>query len=218
MNNDRYQDKYNEVFQELKEEKMNWDFDDFLQRAEDKTASVPLEIKTQPKLPTWFWMAAGFVLLFSVGGFLVVDNWKDKEAQLQAEILKQKDHFLEENNQEHKRVAFNSVEDSLKSGVKDSVFADSAYYSERDIMDDILPRKGRFKKKYKEVFVMNEASESENITMKDSAKYNAEFVIVNGKKIEDMQEAIDVTKFSFQVLSKNVNSALAQTQTSEDDY
>jgi chromatin segregation and condensation protein Rec8/ScpA/Scc1 (kleisin family) len=30
----QFQDKYDEIFQNLKEEKMNWDFDDFLKKAE----------------------------------------------------------------------------------------------------------------------------------------------------------------------------------------
>ena len=34
MKTDKSQDKYNEIFQELREEKMNWDFEDFLAEAE----------------------------------------------------------------------------------------------------------------------------------------------------------------------------------------
>ena len=30
MNKDKFQDKYNEIFQEIKEEKMDWNFEDFL--------------------------------------------------------------------------------------------------------------------------------------------------------------------------------------------
>lgn len=214
MNKDRYQDKYNEIFQELKEERMDWSFDDFLQKTEE-TSIVPLITQKKPGLPKWFWMAASVILVFSVCGLLFIEDWKDREKLVQSEILKQKDLFIEENNLEENRVAFNSLEDSLKSGVKDSIFQDSVdSYSERNVLDEILPRKGRFKKKYKEVFVNNN---TEIISIADSAKYNANYVIVNGKKIEDMEEAIEVTKYSFQMLSNNVNRALVQTKLSEED-
>ena len=36
MNKDSFQDKYQEIFQEMKEEKMNWNFDDFLAQTEEK--------------------------------------------------------------------------------------------------------------------------------------------------------------------------------------
>lgn len=214
MNKDRYQDKYNEIFQELKEERMDWSFDDFLQKTEE-TPIVPLNTPKKPGLPKWFWMAASVILVFSVCGLLFIEDWKDREKLVQSEILKQKDLFIEENNLEENRVAFNSLEDSLKSGVKDSIFQDSVdSYSERNVLDEILPRKGRFKKKYKEVFVNNSP---ESLSIADSTKYNANYVIVNGKKIEDMEEAIEVTKYSFQMLSNNVNRALVQTKSSEED-
>ena len=43
MKTDKSQDKYNEIFQELREEKMNWDFEDFLAEAE-KTENPITEI------------------------------------------------------------------------------------------------------------------------------------------------------------------------------
>ena len=48
MNNDKFQDKYNQIFQELKEEKMDWDFEDFLQKVEKNSADekiVPIQKK-----------------------------------------------------------------------------------------------------------------------------------------------------------------------------
>jgi hypothetical protein len=40
MSNDKFQDKYDEIFQNLKEEKMNWDFEDFLKKAEGKEEEI----------------------------------------------------------------------------------------------------------------------------------------------------------------------------------
>ncbi|WP_449400548.1 hypothetical protein [Chryseobacterium wanjuense] len=36
MSNDKFQNKYDEIFQSIKEEKMDWDFEDFLKKAEGK--------------------------------------------------------------------------------------------------------------------------------------------------------------------------------------
>ena len=71
MSNDKFQDKYNEVFQSLKEEKMNWDFEDFLQKAESKVDLPIIQIRNEKKsLSKWVWMAACAVVVF--GLFLVL--------------------------------------------------------------------------------------------------------------------------------------------------
>ncbi|MCB4235854.1 hypothetical protein LDL59_14310 [Kaistella anthropi] len=44
MKTDKSQDKYNEIFQELREEKMNWDFEDFVAEAE-KEKNSPLKFQ-----------------------------------------------------------------------------------------------------------------------------------------------------------------------------
>jgi hypothetical protein len=69
MSNDKFQDKYDEIFQNLKEEKMNWDFDDFL-KSRQKNESLketctcyPIDTKTKPSFPKWFWMAASVMLV-----------------------------------------------------------------------------------------------------------------------------------------------------------
>ncbi|AYN01161.1 hypothetical protein [Chryseobacterium sp. 3008163] len=46
--------------------------------------------------------------------------------------------------------------------------------------------------------------------IKDSTGYRDSYVIVNGKRIENMEEAINVTKYSFQVVANNMNQALTQ--------
>ena len=73
MSNDKFQDKYNEVFQSLKEEKMNWDFEDFLQKAESKVDLPIIPIRNEKKsLSKWVWMAACAVVVF--GLFLVLNK------------------------------------------------------------------------------------------------------------------------------------------------
>ena len=208
MSNDQYQDKYTEVFNDLKEEKMNWDFEDFLQKAEgnDEAEIIPIG-KGKPSLPKWFWMAASVVLLFSVG-LIFNDNQNadvENQAQLVAnEIQKQKSDFIKENHEHQTQVAvLNS--DSISGEKKDSIFQEVSL-AEVDVLDKILSKKSRIKKETKPRYVSNSAVKN----IKDSTGYRDSYVIVNGKRIDNMEEAINVTKYSFQVVANNMNQALTQ--------
>lgn len=210
MSKDQFQDKYNEVLKDLKDEKMNWDFEDFLQKAEgnanDNAEIIPIS-KAKPSFPKWFWMAASVVLIFSVG-FIFNDNQNaevENQAQLVAnEIQKQKSDFIKENHEHQTQVAVLSS-DSVSGAKKDSIFQESSL-AEVDVLDKILSKKSRIKKETKPRYVSNTAVKN----IKDSTGYRDSYVIVNGKRIDNMEEAINVTKYSFQVVANNVNQALAQ--------
>lgn len=210
MNKDQYQDKYTEVFKGLKEEKMNWDFEDFLQKADnsahDGADIIPVS-KSNPSFPKWFWMAASIVLLFSVGLFFNYHQNEDvqNQAQLVAnEIKKQKADFIKENREHETQVAvLNS--DSISGEKRDSIFQEASL-AEADVLDKILSKKSRIKKETKPRYVSNTGVQS----VKDSTGYKDSYVIVNGKRIENMEEAINVTKYSFQVVANNMSQALTQ--------
>lgn len=212
MSNDKFQDKYNEIFQGLKEEKMNWDFEDFLQKAEgsdisaDETPIIPIQSK-KPSLPKWFWMAASAVILLSVG-FLFNDNKNgevaDQAKLVENEIQKQKNDFINENHNPNSQVAVH-ITDSVSGPKQDSIFVDNSI-AEKDVLDEILSKKSRIKKESKPRYVDN--SGLKNKTFKDSIGYKDSYVIVNGKRIENVEEAINVTRYSFQVMAANVNQAL----------
>ncbi|WP_228448790.1 hypothetical protein [Chryseobacterium mulctrae] len=212
MSNDKFQDKYNEVFQSLKEEKMNWDFEDFLQKAEgsdisaDEAPIIPIQSK-KPSLPKWFWMAASAIILLSVG-FLFNDNQNgevaDQAKLVENEIQKQKNDFINENHNPNSQVAVH-ITDSVSGPKQDSIFVDNSI-AEKDVLDEILSKKSRIKKESKPRYVDN--SGLKNKTFKDSIGYKDSYVIVNGKRIENVEEAINVTRYSFQVMAANVNQAL----------
>ncbi|UFH33862.1 hypothetical protein LNP04_09225 [Chryseobacterium sp. C-71] len=210
MSNDQYQDKYKEVFNDLKEEKMNWDFEDFLQKAEgnvnDEAEIIPIG-KGKPSFPKWFWMAASIVLLFSVGLIFNDNQNADVENQAQLvenEIQKQKSDFIKENHEHQTQVAVLS-NDSISGEKKDSIFQEVSL-AEVDVLDKILSKKSRIKKETKPRYVNNSGVKN----IKDSTGYRDSYVIVNGKRIDNMEEAINVTKYSFQVVANNMNQALTQ--------
>lgn len=219
MKKDQLQDKYNEVFQDLKEEKMDWSFEDFLQTAEGAEPEqhivpvIPLEEKKKPSFPKWFWMAASIMLVFSIGFFLNNNNKnaQDKEKLVKDEILKQKSGFIEENSDHQEQVAVNHT-DSISGVKKDSVFQDNQV-AEKDVMDEILPKRGRLKKETRPRYVSN-ASNNKNLSDSASA-YNDSYVIVNGKRISSEKEAIDVAKYSFMKLGNEFKKTVASSQKNE---
>lgn len=222
MSNDKFQDKYDEIFQNLKEEKMNWDFNDFLKKTEEKndevqeniTPIVPIDTKTKPSFPKWFWMAASVVLLLSVGlifNYTHNSNVENQAQLVENQIKKQKDNFIEENSEHTEQVAVNLPNDSVSRAKKDSVFHETPV-ADKDYLDEILPKRGRLKKERKPKYVYNSSKASDSTGYKDS------YVIVNGKRIENVEEAINVTKYSFQIFANNVSEKLAKPTVVDDDY
>lgn len=222
MSNDKFQNKYNEIFQGLKEERMNWDFEDFLQKAEgndisaDEAPIIPIQGK-KPSLPKWFWMAASAVILLSFG-FLFNYNQNgevvDQAKLVENEIQKQKNDFINENHNPNSQVAVH-ITDSVSGPKQDSIFVENSI-AEKDVLDEILSKKSRIKKESKPRYVYN--SGLKNQTLKDSTGYKDSYVIVNGKRIDNMEEAINITKYSFQVVANNVNQALAPKVMDNVDY
>jgi len=225
MSKDRFQDKYNEVFQNIKEEKMDWDFEDFLKKAEgnkdevqnNETPIIPIGTKAKPSFPKWFWMAAGVAVLLSIG-FIFNDNQKngiEDQAQLvENQIKQQKGDFIEENTDHEEQVVLNQPSDSVSGTKKDSVSQERTV-AEKDVMDEILPKRGRLKKERKPKFVDNSPNKPK---ASEAAAYQDSYVIVNGKRIENVEEAINVTKYSFQIFANNVSEKLAQPKVVDDDY
>ncbi|UKB83577.1 hypothetical protein LF887_21625 [Chryseobacterium sp. MEBOG06] len=221
MKKDQLQDKYDQIFQNIKEEKMDWSFEDFLQKAEgeetDKNAApiIPLEEKKKPSFPKWFWMAASVMLLFGIGFFLNnKDSYtgvQDKEKLVKDEILKQKSGFIEENRDHQEQVAVNHT-DSISGVKKDSLFQDNQV-AEKDVMDQILPKRGRLKKEAKPRYVSNSSYNNKKIS--DSTAYNDSYVTVNGKRISSEKEAIDVAKYSFMKLGNEFKKTVASSQKNE---
>ena len=209
MNNDQYQDKYTEVLKDLKEERMDWDFEDFLQKAEsvDHEAEIIPITKVKPSFPKWFWMAASVVIIFSIGlifNYTQKDDVNNQSKLVENEIQKQKSDFINENHEHQTQVAVLN-NDSISGAKKDSIFEENTL-AETDVLDKILSKRSRIKKETKPRYVQN--SDIKNI--KDSTGYRGSYVIVNGKRIDNMEEAINVTKYSLQVVANNVNQAFEQ--------
>lgn len=75
-----------------------------------------------------------------------------------------------------------------------------------DILDDVLPKKSRMKRKVIKRYVKNDTPYKE----KNIVQYESDFVTINGHKITNEKDAINVAKYSFQILANNVNQTVEQ--------
>lgn len=203
--------QYDKIFNELKEEKMNWDFEDFLAKAEEKEEIIPLNKKSSGgTISKFYWMAASLVLLISVGAFFKFNQTKsieDQDVFVKNEILKQKNDFGNGNE-----IVALQTNDSLKI-VSDSLVSDSVSSRDAaDMVEKILPKRGRIKRETRPQFVQNSPEKSAKKPAEKNTDYNSNYVIINGQKIENEQEAIDLTKFSFRILSENVSKTVASAE------
>ncbi|TXF77186.1 hypothetical protein [Chryseobacterium sp.] len=211
MQNDKSQKKYNEILRGLKEEKMDWNFEDFLAKAENTDVKSPeVSGKKGASFPKIFLMAASLVLLVSLGMVFKFFNGPTHSEQsllVENEIKKQKNDFENSNI-----IAAVQTEDSV-TVASDSLVSDSAISgNNEDVLDKILPKRGRLKKQVRPHFVQNSAPlKSAPVRNVSNSDYESDYVIINGQKIESEQEAIDLTKYSFRILSENVSKTVAQT-------
>lgn len=214
MKKNQSQNKYTEITQELKEEKMNWDFEDFLEKTKQEEKIIPLVSKREGgTFPKTFWMAASVILLMSLGIFLTYERENtiaENDQLVQNKIKKQKDLFRHESN-----LAVTLISDTIK--VKfDRILTDSTStvdQKESDIMDQILPKRGRInrntRERYADISTPTKLQEKEKTPTSD---YESSYVIINGQEIKNEQEAIDLTKYSFRILSENVSKTVAHTE------
>ena len=203
--------KYDKIFNELKEEKMNWDFEDFLAKAEEKEEIIPLNKKSSGgTISKFYWMAASLVLLISAGVFFKFNQTKsieDQDVFVKTEILKQKNDFGNGNE-----IVALQTNDSVKI-VTDSLVSDSVSHKDAaDMVEKILPKRGRIKRESRPQFVQNSPEKSAKKPAEKNTDYNSNYVIINGQRIENEQEAIDLTKYSFRILSENVSKTVASAE------
>lgn len=202
------------LFKTLKDEKsetMDWDFDDFLKKA-DVSKIIPLQKKTSFKISKIFWMAASVVLLF--GLYFGYQNFTqnmiaEHNDQISEQIKNQKRDF----NNENSVAANDEVNDSLKndsdSAATEKPISKDEERAANETVDKILSKKGRIKKKTRQKYTYNETNYKHKTTA--VPEYQDNYVMINGHKIKDEEEAIDVAKYSFQILSEKVNKTIAST-------
>lgn len=201
MNTDKFQDKYNEIFQELKEEKMDWNFDDFLAQTEKPMEAKIVSLKKKPS-KQWIYLAANMAVIVGFGIVL-------------------KNNFSEKTNIEPTKIVQNTTTENksiqnitkIESTVK---VTDNIMPITRTINTEPVKRK---KSKYKntaQYLAKNHQSTYKNqkkVHIDDEiVEYNPSFVIINGKPVATEDEAIKYTKNAIDMLGGNINTALEKAE------
>lgn len=213
------------IFSILKEEKketMDWDFDDFLAQAETinteetkEATIIPLaNIQKKKNYQQYTWIAASLVLLF--GAYIAWNSHNTdintQDQTIAKEISNQKEIFEQENNIAAKEEEQNIVENNNKEvSTKNTDIKPENTMAETDVLDEILPKKGRIKKQSKPIYTSTQTNTKKETTT--VLEYQPNYVIINGQKITDEKEALEVTKYSMQMLSNKVSKTIANTVT-----
>lgn len=204
-----------------KEETMDWDFNDFLNKAE-KGKVIPISSNQNNRIPKAFWLAASVILLFGLA--IGYQFWKPSTEINQTTIAN--NNSIEETNM----YVENNIMESDSAAMKNPMLEDStsiktntSTIKEIDI-NQIVPKRGRIKKTNKERMAKNERQPNNNNENKiteptpkapEKPEYQDAYVVINGQKIENQEEAINVAKYSIQMLSNKMSQTVAQTSAIE---
>lgn len=208
-NQDKIDKKYKEGLAQIKKDKMNWEFEDFLKTLPNQSTfnqhtSLSPSKKPKQTLSKLTWLAAACLIIIAGFIFLLMPPKSEETFHKNTEIAQ-----TDFSNPSSKTSEENSTLPIKKRQDPDSIYLKEPtekVISEQKILDQIVSKKQRMRKNTKGLISkINKKPESEKPI------YNANYVIINGQKIYNEQEAIDVTKFSFQLFSEKMNSSLVAT-------
>lgn len=217
MKKENYPQTYKDLLKNLKDDKLEWEFKDFLKEAESSPekelrVGVPVKRKSRP----YFLVAASVALLvaFGIGYFYQSANETSIELadqQVKVAILSEKQN-IELENQVQAQVEKLEESDSKQDSIGRNKQASN---DEQKVLNKILPTRGRLKKHGKVRYVQNEPKVLKTKEIKkssgvDKKDYQDNYVIINGQKIENEAEAIDITKYSLRILSDKVSQTVAK--------
>ena len=193
MSNDKFQDKYNEIFQEIKEEKMNWNFEDFLQKTEESSSDEKIvPINKGGSNTKWFWMAASVVVIFGLGVFF---------------------KFSFEKPQVQPRIVSYNIQHEVKPSISVVQNGEQVSLTRKITVEPARKKKSRYKNNV-QYLAQNSTKNHHNSAKSDdeNIEYNPNFVIINGKPVATEEDAIKYTKSAIDLLGGNINSTLENAE------
>lgn len=216
MKKDKIEEILEQGLQEMKEEKMQWDFENFLQKThEQEKATIKPIGSTKSRNQKWFYsIAASIAVLF---GFLLINKTvTENYTAATSKIVKNKS--IGQKNSEistdtlivsEKNIAIN---DTVKTADTLEIRSEQKAENndEAEIMNKILSRRSRLRRMKKPLLVQNDVSKkSEN---SDSTAYRPDYVTVNGQEIYDKEEAIKIAKGALDRMSANISKTFTEVQ------
>ncbi|WOC52577.1 hypothetical protein BPO_1930 [Bergeyella porcorum] len=211
MKNQSPQDKYTEILQDIKEEKMNWDFEDFLKEVEAKEEKIiPIQRKEPRKLLyKTIGLAASIAVIL---GIFFLFQKDESNTVAPEQMIATKEEVWKKASEAWQQEA---LQDSATVLPMDSEIQHPTAEKEAEqVMNKILPKRERIKKNIRQRYAVTQSNKEAK-----STEYQEDFVIINGQKIKNEEEAMEVTRYSLQVLSDKVSETIASVSTNNnDDY
>lgn len=211
MKNQSPQDKYTEILQDIKEEKMNWDFEDFLKEVEAKEEKIiPIQRKEPRKLLyKIIGLAASIAVIL---GIFFLFQKDENNTVAPEQMIATKEEVWKKASEAWQQEA---LQDSATVLPMDSAIQHPTAEKEAEqVMNKILPKRERIKKNIRQRYAVTQSNKEAK-----STEYQEDFVIINGQKIKNEEEAMEVTRYSLQVLSDKVSETIASVSTNNnDDY
>lgn len=211
MKNQSPQDKYTEILQDIKEEKMNWDFEDFLKEVEAKEEKIiPIQRKEPRKLLyKTIGLAASIAVIL---GIFFLFQKDESNTVAPEQMIATKEEVWKKASEAWQQ---ETLQDSATVLPMDSAIQHPTAEKEAEqVMNKILPKRERIKKNIRQRYAVTQLNKEAK-----STEYQEDFVIINGQKIKNEEEAMEVTRYSLQVLSDKVSETIASVSTNNnDDY
>lgn len=196
--------EYQNIFRELKEEKMDWNFEDFLKKTEEKpeeTKVIPLQKKSGGGSQKWYWMAASLVTLFGMMMFFSPDITEPTLKPIASN----------ESNSSEKPAQTNTTKPTEIQDINNN--SNTIKVAENNVKP-IKKINHEFRNEHQNIASQpsKTVENSHEILENPVEEYSADYVIVNGKKIYNEEEAIDITKEAFQLFASNVTKTINQAE------
>lgn len=192
-------------FKTLREEKevtMDWSFEDFMEKVEEQPMSVKkIQLTTKPGLSKWYWMAAGFIIFLSLGGYLFFNQKSITDVTATSvaknEPVKNNTPAIQEQQTTPPEI-----------NIQPSVITPETEKKEITEKENIkvLVQKKPLVKKEKEIIETTSVKSVPETGTEDG--YNPNYVLINGKPVYDEEEAADLTKKSLNLLASNLDKGI----------
>jgi len=199
---------YFSFLKEEKQEKLDINFEDFLNKA------TKLDIEEEPKivaLPiakrksyTQYWMAASLVLLMGIGGFWMFNNPENIETQ----IVK--------HTEIPKKVETPKVSPIENASTQQPVLAQQNTQPKTQKVEKKNAVENQESKAQFAYHQPKEIKKDQNLNKVNSdLEYNPNYVIINGKPVYSEQEAIAVTEDTFNYFESNVTQTINHAESAQ---
>lgn len=195
---------YFSFLKEEKQEKLDIKFEDFLNKATKQNVTKEPKIVALPivkrKSYTQYWMAASLVLLMGISGFWMFNNPENIEPQIAKhtetpkKVETPKVSPIENGSTQQPVLTQQNTQPKIQKVAKKNAAETTqfAYHQPKEIKKD------------------------QNLNKVNSdSDYNPNYVIINGKPIYNEQEAIAITKDTFNYFASNVTQTINHAESAQ---